>query len=177
MKILIDGYNLLNVFAVTKKRREGFEQREYLIEVLDAYRRAKKHQIVLCFDAYRGLSLQDKKERTFGVKLVYTGRGKTCDDYIKEYVEKSSRAGRLDPHKLVVVTSDREIIDHVRRLGFETISSEEFSGYLETSMMLETEEGIAEEDDAEWGRTTKKKGPAKRLSKKEKKRNRLRKKL
>jgi predicted RNA-binding protein with PIN domain len=180
MKILIDGYNLLNAFVASGNRKEDFEQREHLIEVLDAYRRTKKHQIILCFDAYQGLSLEDKKEKTLGVKVVYTGRGKTCDDYIKEYVEKTSRAGRLDPHRLVVITSDREIINSVQRFGIETIPSEEFSGYLEASMMLETEEGITEEDDAEWdktGRTTKKKGPSKRLSKKERKRNRLRKKL
>lgn len=177
MKILIDGYNLLNMFAVSSKKEGCLEQREYLIKALDIYRRVKRHQVILCFDAYQGVSLEDRKEKTLGVKVVYTGRGKTCDEYIKEYVKKSLREGKLDPQKLVVVTSDREIVDSVQRSGIETIPSNEFSEYLEASMMLETKGGVDEEDDIEWDRTTKKKGPSKRLSKKEKRRNRLRKKL
>ena len=177
MQILIDGYNLLNIFAVAGGRQtDDVESREDLIGILDSYRRVKRHKITLCFDAYRGLSLQDTKEKELGVRVVYTGRGKTTDDYIKEYVEKASRKRVLNPDHLVVVTSDREIVEHVQRFGVESISSEEFVGSLEMSMMMEMN-GHEMEDEEAWDNTTKKKGPSKRLSKKERKRNQIKKKL
>ena len=77
----------------------------------------------------------------------------------------------------MVVTSDREIIDYVQRFSVESVSSGEFSHRLEMSVIGDLR-GEEDSDDFEpQKKTTKKKGPSKRLSKKERKRRNLREKL
>lgn len=173
MEVLIDGYNLLNALPVLKRSSVSEEKkREYLIKILDSYQRLKGHQIILCFDAYRGFSLFDMIDDSLGIRIIYTAKGRTCDDYIKEFVEEKHRKRRLYPEKFLVVTSDREIIDYVQRFSIEAVSSKEFSGLLEMSAKIKRREE-AEDDFKPWEKTTKKKGPSKRLSKRERKRRNL----
>lgn len=177
MEILIDGYNLLNTLPVLKRSSVSEEKkRGHLIKILDSYQRLKGHQIVLCFDAYRGFSLSDTIDDSLGIRIIYTARGRTCDDYIKEFVEEEHREKRLHSEKLLVVTSDREIINSVQRFSVEAISSKEFYSRLEMSAKIKGKEET-EDDFKPWDKTTKKKGPSKRLSKKKRKRNNLWKKL
>ena len=121
-----------------------------------------------------------KKNKKLGREsTLMNAKGRTCDDYIKDFVEEEHRKRRLHSEKFLVVTSDREIIDYIQRFSIEAISSQEFSGRLEMAAKIKGKEEAeeAKDDFKPWKKTTKKKGPSKRLSKRERKRRNLLKKL
>ncbi|MEA3470903.1 MAG: NYN domain-containing protein [Thermodesulfobacteriota bacterium] len=176
MHIIIDGYNLIRQSdSLRRFERLGLEKgREELIKRLAPYRKLKGHRITVVFDGWIGGHLREERQREGGIHIIYSRRGEKADEVIKRI------AGKRSGEELVVVTSDREIAEAVERSGGVAIPSPEF----ETRMILEgegavlREKGVSpEEDDDGEIRRGGKKGPSRRLSKKERLTERRRRKL
>ena len=168
MELVIDGYNVIRQSPVFKKaEQEGLEVgRETLIKYLEAYRKLKKHKITVVFDGENAAHLSIQKERIAGISVIYSPYGQTADEIIKRMVMKNSN--------LVVVTSDREIIDFVQRHRATSIPTTEFIPRLEMAFYSEIK-GV--EEDTPSSIAPIKKGPSRRLSKRQRKKQRVLKKM
>jgi uncharacterized protein len=113
--LLIDGYNLL--------KRMGFDTgdletgRKGLLDWLALYKRERGPRITVVFDAYRSISLNRTRENHKGVEVVFTRENETADDLIRERI-RARQAG------LVVVTSDRAIIDEAKSHGVTFLTAD-----------------------------------------------------
>ena len=164
LEIIVDGYNLINKWTLLKEkfRINPEEAREFLIEILAHYKRIKKHQIQIVFDAYNSFSLLPSSFPAKGVKVVFTPMGMTADTYIKKKVANHSE-------KYIVVTSDNDIKNSVEKTGSVHINSEDFIDKLEFAFYINVK-GIDDDSDDYLPRlNTKKKGNPKRLPKKARK--------
>ncbi len=176
MHLVIDGYNLIRRSPVFRAAEaEDLEMgRQVLIEYLEIYRclkrrlEAKQIKITVVFDGERSFHLSTQKERVKGINVVYSGLGEKADDVIKRMVQR-------DPN-LVVVTSDREIVNFAERCQAVSIEAEEFLAKLEMAYYMDLK-GAEEEEYAERHIAPSKKGPSFRLSKRKKKKQRILKKL
>ncbi len=99
MIILVDAYNVL--------KREGDpshvdeRSRGELVRVLVRYARKRGHKFIVVFDG--GFFIWCTQERSDGVDVVHAGRGRSADDYIKNYIAAHYKAD------LLLVSSDREL--------------------------------------------------------------------
>jgi len=161
LELLIDGYNVIKQSPYLSQfdAVDLEEGRRALIERLAAYRRIRGHKISVVFDAWGSPHVyrQDRSHR--GVTIIFTRHGETADEWIKRRL-RDIGAG-------IVVTSDREIREYAHQMGIVTIISRDFERKMDEAILCEMK-GI-ENDNGELMRPTKK-GTAKRLSKKERKR-------
>ena len=122
MHIVIDGYNLIrqsdHLRPFDKRSLEA--GRNALLQLLAPYRKGKQHAITVVFDAWDGGGPLEERDTHAGISIVYSRRGKTADEVIKEMV------GRRGGEELLVVTSDRDVADHAVHRGATAISSPEF---------------------------------------------------
>jgi len=160
--IIVDGYNLIKQSPVLSRLDsvdlEG--GRNELISRLAAYKKMKRHEITVVFDGCKGGGIWQERSKEKGIKIIFSRRGEEADDIIKRVVEKKRE-------KMVVVTSDREIVDFSERKGAAVIPSPEFEMKMEMAAFSEAK-GIDEEYDDESPERTlhiKKKGPSRRLKK------------
>ena len=109
-RLLIDGYNLLKRSSVAAlfDASDVDSARAYLLERLFEYKKEKGLRISIVFDAPGGFSLARTKENYKGIEVVYSKQGESADQVIIEVIRK-----RLSG--LVVVTSDRAILDEAKR--------------------------------------------------------------
>ncbi len=164
--IIIDGYNLIR----QSNRLSALDQqdimlgREALVDMLAAYRKFKPHRITVVFDGRDSPVFSPQRNRQKGISLRFSRRGESADDVIK-------RMAHRERQKALVVSSDREVADFAAVSGAATISSKEFETKMEMAADVDspTEDG---EDSQGWIPTTRKKGPSRRLSKKQR-RNRM----
>jgi predicted RNA-binding protein with PIN domain len=157
--IVIDGYNLIR----QSRSLSGVDQidlqqgREALLERLSNYRRIRRHRMTVVFDGSGAPSFSTPTDRFNGIDIRFSRQGESADAVIKRM------ASRLK-EKALVVSSDRDIIDHAVLQGSATISSREFE-----KKVVHTSENIGGyaqiEKETGWAPTTKKKGPRRRLSK------------
>src|SRR5664280_3570007 len=161
MHILIDGYNLIRQ-SVTLKRfeRQSLDAgRRALIAWLADYRRRKDHRITVVFDGWESGPAQEERDYSSGISIIYSSRGEKADEVIKRLTAQSDE-------EILVVSSDREISSFAIRRGKTAISSPEFEMIMTKTIngpqTFEFEE--EKEDEEEYGRPFKKKGPARRLS-------------
>ena len=162
--IVIDGYNLI-------RQSRQFNQldllnlqlgREALITSLAAYKKIKPHSIQVVFDGQMAQVGMPHKQRMKGIDLIYSRNGELADTVIKRLADRYGES-------LLVVTSDNDIVQYVQSKGAATISSAEFENRLMMASYM-TSKGSTEADEQEsWKPTTKKKGPARRLSKRQRK--------
>ncbi len=165
LHIIIDGYNLIRQSAELSRldRRDLELGREALIDRLAEYRRVRGHAVTVVFDAGNGIHQGRQKAFVKGIRIVYSGRGELADTVIKQMAARERQ-------RATVVSSDNEVAAHCRACGCATLTSPEF----EERLMLATF-GKEEGDDSAasgWVPTTRKKGPARRLSKSERRRRR-----
>ena len=160
MHLIIDGYNLLHVTR-SPTQLSSIElqwERDRMINQLSAYRQLKPYEITIVFDGWQGGWNTEKKELKKGIELIFSKLGEKADEVIKRLAkEKGSGA--------IVVTSDREVSKFAERMAVAVIPSEQFQEKLEVS--ADKFEEIFEEGEEE-GKGLKKKGPSRRLSKREK---------
>jgi predicted RNA-binding protein with PIN domain len=165
--LLIDGYNLLRHSPSFRDQNQVALElgRDALLERLRQYKRIRGHRITVVFDAASKPRLATEEIREKGIRIIYSGQGEIADAVIK-------RICRRVGSKLLVVTSDLELAAYAERHGAVTMASEDFEAKLEMALYLESSGGEQEDENDGWhpGKGTKKKGPARRLSKKEKKR-------
>jgi len=110
--LLIDGYNLgrrgLSAHFFDSSDLEG--GRRFLLDRLSEYRRAKGLRMTVVFDAAMGLSLSRQKEFYKGIEVIYSKQGETADEVIIAAIRRKLPG-------LMVVSSDRAIIDEAKRHG------------------------------------------------------------
>lgn len=162
MHILIDGYNLIRQSVDLKRfERQSLEAgRRALIDWLAFYRRRKGHDVTVVFDGWKSGSPLEERDYSSGIHITYTSLSVKADDVIKRILASSDE-------EILVVSSDREIVSFAARRGKATLSSLEFETLVNkqaTSMNSTYPEDKGEEEES---RTTSKKGPSRRLSRKE----------
>jgi uncharacterized protein len=137
MRIVIDGYNLLQVIPECRNRQGIDPQgaREFLIMQLGRYHWLRGHYVAVIFDGWRdGLPLQ-RHTQSRGVQVIYSQRGEQADDVIRRMAPQVAHQG-------LIVTSDRTLAGAVARLGADVIDSKSFGERLQAAL-LGTERGKA----------------------------------
>lgn len=170
--MIIDGYNFICAAKGISGSHPGGmdleEERELLLERLNIYKKIRGGKITVVFDGTRSGNLSRNTMKKGSVGLVFSRGGEEADTVIKEMARKGGG--------LTIVTSDRELGDQCSSFGAIIIRAGEFYDSLEAAL-YEDIKGVNEDDEdggpRGWGE---KKGPARKLSKKERqKRTRLKK--
>ncbi len=169
MHLIIDGYNLIRQSPELRHldARDLEAGRQALLERLAAYRlRRPGHRLTVVFDGWQTGGPLETRDFHRGVRVIYSRRGERADEVIKRLLaQEGSRA--------LVVSSDRELQECARRVRAAWVSSVEFDFLSNLAAAREPQEPEGGEP-ARHG--TAKKGPARRLSKRERQRlQRLRK--
>lgn len=176
MHILIDGYNLIRQSERFRSaERAGLEAgRKRLLEALIGYNKANSHRITVVFDGWRDGSPHEEQYRSDGIEIVYSRRGEPADDVIKRMTRQVDR-------EILVVTSDRDIASSVTKAGGVALSSTQFELKLLEERSCKPDPGDyldnEEDEEVEAVITTRKKGPARKLSRRERKMRQVLKKL
>ena len=172
--VVIDGYNLIRQSATLSAQEELSLElgRDALLERLRQYKRVRSHRITVVFDAANKPLLAEQRSQHKGIRIIYSGQGETADTVIKKIC-------RNEGDKVMLVTSDRELAGYAEACGSVATDSQDFEARMEMALYMDAK-GVEDEDVQErWHPSmgTSKKGPAKRLSKRERKRREKRRKL
>jgi predicted RNA-binding protein with PIN domain len=161
--IIIDGYNMIRQSPeLGVIDQEDIQKgREALIALLAAYKKVKGHSITVVFDGMDAPLLSSRQDRIKGIRIKFSRPGESADAVIK-------RMAARNKEKAVIVTSDRDIMNFSASQGAAVIASPEFEDrvLLARQAAAKGGDGVAEEETG-WTPTTKKKGPRRRLSKKD----------
>jgi predicted RNA-binding protein with PIN domain len=127
----------------------------------------KNHDITLVFDGWKSGGRTEEKFTTGGINVIYSRLGEKADVVIKRTVSSIK-------HEWIVVSSDRDIMEHAWSCGSVPVSSATFLDILEhTGKTIAGDYELLEED---YSKDTRKGNPRK-PSKKEKALNRVLRKL
>lgn len=161
LHLIIDGYNVIRQSPeLLRYEKEELEKgRAMLLKKLIAYQRVKPHAITVIFDGWREGDFFEHREREGGIKVIFSRRGEKADEVIKRTIAQGK--GEL----VVVVTSDRELGYACAAKGCAVVSAKEFLARMELACCPSLSEKLIEEDSLTRLKGTKKKGPAKKLSK------------
>ena len=164
--IIIDGYNLIRQSAALSRLDEQdiMLGRDALVDMLAAYRKIKPHRITVVFDGHHSPVFSQTQDRRKGIAIRFSRRGESADNVIKQMAMK-------EREKALVVSSDEDVVNTAEAYGAATISSASFEDKMGLAGQIDGLE-ITDEDLRGWEPTTKKKGPPRRLSKKQR-RNRI----
>lgn len=169
MQLIVDGYNLARSGALPLEGNPGSaEERDSLCRLLSAYARGKGLRLTVVFDARSAGNPERTRHPFKGGTAAYSSRSETADDVIRDLARYAS-AGTIG------VTSDRGLAGTLPSRGVSVVSCEELAGRLFAHHLAEIK-GAGEEEPVA-GSTGKKKGEGHRLKKKERKRDRLLRKL
>jgi len=168
LHIIIDGYNLIRQSPELRQceARELAGGRQALLARLAAYRRHRPgHRVTVVFDGREGGDWRETRDRQQGLGVVYSRRGEAADDVIKRLLAR-------DRAQAIVVTSDRELQHWAEQVGATWIGAPDF----EKRHLEPQGQAVPEEAEAGSLRPPGKKGPARRLPKRQRQRQqRLRK--
>ncbi len=161
--ILIDGYNLIRQSPeLSQLDRQDIQLgREALIDMLVIYKKLKRHKITIVFDGTNAPLFSQNRDQVKGIKIIFSRQGELADTVIKRIVA-------IAREKTLVVSSDRDIINFAASCGAATISSPEFER--KAAMAAFMEDGVfncTDDENIGWIPTTKKKGPSRRLGKRD----------
>lgn len=123
MIYLVDGYNLLFRLFHSEKKFES--QREVLIEFLEEKATLLNLDINLIFDGYKQNQELANTSYFEKLKVIYTSKGQTADDYIIEQIFLSK-----NPSQIVVVTSDKSLKKKSEELHASTRSIDSFINWI-----------------------------------------------
>ena len=166
--LLVDGYNLSRsgVLALSEDPRAEAGRQE-LCALLAGYAAGKGFRLTVVFDG-RGAGRPLRSKSAFkGGTALYSCASESADDVIRD-LARSAPAGT------VVVTSDRGLAGTLPSRSVSVVPCEEFADRL-FAFQLETVKGAAEEEPA--SQRSRKKGEGHRLTKKERKRQAILRKL
>jgi len=159
---VIDGFNFLrqshDLVLVEAKNLEKAKQ--VLVQRLKTFADFSGEPILCVFDATGSVEFH-RREESFGkVRFLFTRGGETADEVIIEIAAQKKQA-------VIVVSSDREVVQNSEKSGASTMSSQSFDRLLHRLLMGPLEQEESESFDPKKG--TQKKGPAHRRPKKERK--------
>lgn len=170
LHIIIDGYNLIRqVPELSELDRLDLELgRDALIERLSAYKRIKPYRITVVFDGAQAPVNGSHQEKRNGISIFYSRVGEIADGVIKRLAER-------ERERAVVVSSDRDITHHAEQAGCAVLRSEDFARKMVDACWygVDSDAAETEEEAGGWKPTTRKKGPSRKLPRKQRK-NRLR---
>jgi predicted RNA-binding protein with PIN domain len=162
--LLVDGYNLLgSVKADMEKERKN------LIHKIFVYCQERAHQATVVFDGWKNGLPVETRDKIGRVTVIYSKLNETADIVIKRIIAQRQR-------EWIVISSDREIINTALKHSCLSLPSSDFYSKLNLPDSIEDPYCLIEEDYLPYGEG-KKKGNPRRLSKKERKRQRAIKKL
>lgn len=157
--LLVDGYNLLGSVKEDMER-----ERSDLVSKLSTYCKERAHYAILVFDGWKNGLPVETRDKIGRVTVIYSKLSETADIVIKRIIYRRQK-------EWIVVSSDREIINTALRNGCLYLTSVDFS--LKMASIDTTIDDpycfIEEELPDTKG---KKKGNPRKLSKKERKRQR-----
>jgi predicted RNA-binding protein with PIN domain len=114
---VIDGYNYINRLRSTSVGDANLDMlRRTFLDKLFQYKKAKGAKITVVFDAYNSYSLTRQRESYKGIDVVYSKENETADEVMIGWI-RQRRAG------MVIVTSDRAIIDEAKAHGVPFLTS------------------------------------------------------
>ncbi len=155
MHIVIDGYNYINRIngsRVQKGSSMDLLRRDFL-EKCARYKKMRSARITVVFDAYDSFSPGRHSENFRGIDVIYSKEGETADDVIIGWI-------RNRPAGLIVVSSDRAIIDEAKSKGVSFLTPVKFA-----EMFASPASGPDEEEDYP-DNARRKKGNPRKLPKK-----------
>ena len=132
--------------------------REALADALAAYKKIKHYAITVVFDGASAPLGMVRRDFEKGIELRYSKPGELADAVIK-------RMAAREKQKLLVVTSDSDIVHYAQSMGSAVISASEFEERLMMAQYMDQKGIGASEGSSGWQATTKKKGPSRRLPK------------
>jgi len=158
MRLIIDGYNLLHVnrSLINLNSVQLQWERERLIDRLSVYQEIKPCAVTVVFDGWQGGWNTETREKQKGIEVIFSKLGEKADEVIKRLAKEKGPAA-------IVITSDRDVARFAERMNIAVIPSEQFREKLEERSSPKFEESPEEEE-----KGIKRKGPSRRLSKKEK---------
>jgi predicted RNA-binding protein with PIN domain len=163
MQIIIDGYNLIGRDGGLRGALE--HKRNWLIQELTIFSDKKQFEVTVVFDGWQSGSPNEVEERRGGVKVIFSRLGEKADSVIV-------RLARHHGSGCVVVSSDREIRNAIEKIGATAITAGEFAE------VLHTIDGPGNEfSDSHAQRRLSKKGNPRRLSRADKNRSKVLRKL
>ena len=119
---LIDGYNLLHVLKPNRRAAVDDLARLQMLAMLSEFARRKSSAVICFLDGTSGQAAPSEFHRA-GVRVVFCGPdNQSADAAICRYVEDAR-----EPHKLVVVSNDREVRGVCRREGAKLLKSDDFA--------------------------------------------------
>ena len=124
MAILIDGFNLIYKFPELEGlmyQGKLLEARAGLLNILKKFQNITKSNITVVFDGKKDVSVELRKETVKSIDVYYSLEY-SADFLIKQFIKQD-----LNPKMTTVVTSDKDIIDYVKRFKTKVKTSEEFS--------------------------------------------------
>ncbi len=162
--IIIDGYNLIRQSPELAglDRQDLQLGRDGLVDILAAYKKLKAHKITVVFDGVAQPGLYGSRDRAKGIAIRYSQGGESADDLIR-------RMARREKAKALVVSSDRAVMAAAESAGATVMDSAAFEDKIVMARYLALKgDGDAIESEG-WVPTTRKKGPSRRLSKRQRK--------
>lgn len=132
MSYLIDGFNLIYKFPELESLMylgQLNKAKEGLLDILKEYQAInKKRSIKVVFDGKKDIAIDITSEKA-GKIDVYYSLEYSADFLIKQFIKKD-----LNPKMCTVITSDKDIIVYVTRLGAGHITSEKFADMVNHSI-------------------------------------------
>ena len=150
MSILIDGHNLIGQIADLALSDPDDEAR--LVQRLKVYRNVANRPITVVFDP--GPSYTPPHNLSGGgVEVVFANRKSSADELIMARIWRYP-----DPGHLLVVSSDREIMEVARSRGAEVVTAQDFARMMakfhgpkrQRSKRLPQEAGLSQREVQEW---------------------------
>lgn len=123
MPYLVDGNNVMA--QRVGWHRDKPKARRGLMDELARFSQGRRVRVSVVFDGAPEQHFGDGASYQ-GVRLFYAERGSNADERIKQMVEHAR-----ERRTLIVVTSDRQLADYVRRCGAKVMRSGEFRKKLE----------------------------------------------
>ena len=162
LHIIIDGYNLIRNSPELKEldRQDIQLGREALIDYLAAYKKVKPHKITIVFDGVDMPGHYRHRDRQKGITIKYSRTGESADSVI-------IRMAAHEKERALIVSSDREIIRSATANRAATITSPIFADKLWMANFGSKDSDEREVSSGRPSKSTQKKGPKRRLSKRQ----------
>ena len=122
MDVIVDAYNV--IFKIPElggnaKKCDIEDLRDRFLSALKQYKAERKHRLIVVFDG-KGLG-PSKMTEAPEIDVIFSMPGLDADEEIKKFVSNSKR-----PRQIIVVTSDRNIIQFVKKYGSKVMEPVEF---------------------------------------------------
>ena len=162
--LIIDGYNILGKRGQVGPNSEM--AREQFVQELMMYRQRKGHAITVVFDGWKQGFGSEHHEHRGGVEVIYSKRGEQADQVIGRLAAEFGRS-------CAIVSSDHEIQRFAKAHEAFVLSASEFEARLRERATLKpmAYRGKDAEEDGPPKQNLAKKGNARKLPKKLRRRN------